>query len=318
VKELTVISGKGGTGKTSLVASFAALARNTIVADCDVDAADLHLVLAPQVVKKTPFVGGLKAHIDPESCTGCATCADLCRFEAVAAQGPPNAFTVETYTIDPIACEGCGVCAHFCDAEAITLKDAVQGEWFVSETRHGPMVHARLGIAAENSGKLVSIIRAAARQLAEEHGEELVIVDGSPGIGCPVIASVTGCHLVMVVTEPTLSGVHDLERVIGLAEHFSIPAAVVINKHDLNPEITGDVMSWCREKGVLVAGKIPYSPDFVQAMVASESVVEMGDGPAADAIKQIWRKTAGLLGLDDQSGVASMVRDPQEHQPKTL
>jgi len=288
VKELTVISGKGGTGKTSLVASFAALGRSTVIADCDVDAADLHLVTDPRTVECHSFTGGKEGRIDPALCNGCGTCADLCRFGAISPGGAPKALTAERCTIDPFACEGCGVCAHFCESGAIELVEPVQGEWFFSETRLGPMVHARLGIAAENSGKLVSLIRNRARQIAEERRLDLIIVDGSPGIGCPVIASITACDLVVAVTEPTLSGLHDLERVAELTAHFGIPLIVAINKFDLNETIAGELEEWCAEKEITVAGRVPYSSDFTAAMIASESVVEFTESPASTAIKKLW------------------------------
>ena len=295
MKELTVISGKGGTGKTSLVASFAALARSKVIADCDVDAADLHLVTEPRLVEHHSFTGGKAARIDETLCNGCAMCADLCRFGAISADGPSNALTVETCTIDPFACEGCGVCAHFCDAGAIELTETVQGEWFLSETRLGPMVHAKLGIAAENSGKLVSLIRSRAREIATEKNLDLIIVDGSPGIGCPVIASITECDLVLAVTEPTLSGLHDLERVADLTAHFKVPLIVAINKFDLNEAVSRNIEEWCTEKDIAVAGRIPYSGDFTAAMIACESVVEYAQGPATRAIKNLWNATEKAL-----------------------
>jgi len=298
VKELTVISGKGGTGKTSLVASFAALARSKVIADCDVDAADLHLVTEPRLVERHSFTGGKTARIDEALCNGCATCADLCRFGAISADGPSNALTVETYAIDPLACEGCGVCVRFCEAGAIEFTETVQGEWFLSETRVGPMVHARLGIAAENSGKLVSLIRSRAREIATEKNLELIVVDGSPGIGCPVIASITACDLVMAVTEPTLSGLHDLKRVADLTAHFGIRLIVAINKFDLNEAVTREIEEWCAEKEIAVAGRIPYSGDFTAAMIACASVVEFAESPAATAIKSLWIATERALRND--------------------
>ena len=298
MKELTVISGKGGTGKTSLVASFAALARSKVIADCDVDAADLHLVTEPRLVERHSFTGGKTARIDEALCNGCATCADLCRFGAISADGPSNALTVETYAIDPLACEGCGVCVRFCEAGAIEFTETVQGEWFLSETRVGPMVHARLGIAAENSGKLVSLIRSRAREIATEKNLELIVVDGSPGIGCPVIASITACDLVMAVTEPTLSGLHDLKRVADLTAHFGIRLIVAINKFDLNEAVTREIEEWCAEKEIAVAGRNPYSGDFTAAMIASASVVEFAESPAATAIKSLWIATERALRND--------------------
>jgi MinD superfamily P-loop ATPase len=295
VKELTVLSGKGGTGKTSLVASFASLAGGAVLADCDVDAADLHLILHPRVVDRSDFRGGKEARIDPDLCSGCLVCADLCRFDAAAGGGPADSLAMETCTIDPLACEGCGVCARFCPVGAISLEEVVQGEWFVSETRHGPMVHARLGPAAENSGKLVSIIRERARKLAGEENRDLVIVDGSPGIGCPVIASVTGSDLVLAVAEPTLSGMHDLERVASLAAHFGTPLVVAVNKCDLNTEMADRIAAWCEQNDIGVVGRIPYGKEFTAAMVAGVSVVEHGSGDCARAIEALWENTLGVL-----------------------
>jgi len=305
VKELTVLSGKGGTGKTSLVASFAALAKDKVLADCDVDAADLHLVIAPTPVTRSVFRGGKKARIDPEQCTGCGACIGLCRFDAVSSTAAADSSDPAPSIVDPLACEGCGVCAHFCEAGAIELEEQDQGEWFVSDTRHGPMVHARLGIAAENSGKLVSLIRSRARAIAEERGLELVIVDGSPGIGCPVIASVTGSDLVLAVTEPTLSGLHDLERVVLLAGHFGIPIAVVVNKYDLNETMALEIERWCAGKGIEIAGRISYSKEFTAAMIAGLSVVEYAEIPASSAagsdrsasreVRETWTATLDLL-----------------------
>ncbi|MGC8862499.1 MAG: ATP-binding protein, partial [Armatimonadota bacterium] len=236
--ELAVVSGKGGTGKTSLVASFAALAESKVLADCDVDAADLHLVLAPRVIERADFTGGKSARVILENCIGCGKCAEVCRFDAVTFDGPPNDVVAKTYLIDPLSCEGCGVCAHFCPAQAIEFSPHVSGEYYISETRHGLLVHARLGIAQENSGKLVTLVRREARRVAEERGLDLLIIDGAPGIGCPVIASLAGVDLALIVTEPTVSGMHDLDRVADLAAHFGIPACVCVNKCDINLQMT--------------------------------------------------------------------------------
>ena len=200
MKELVVVSGKGGTGKTSIVASFAVLAEGAVLADCDVDASDLHLVLEPTVLREEEFSGGSRARILSDVCVGCAKCEQLCRFDAVRCDGPGNDFVEKTYRVDPIACEGCGVCAHFCPAEAIEFAPVVNGHWYVSETRCGPMVHAKLGIAEENSGKLVSVVRQEAKKTAGERGLDLVLVDGAPDIGCPVIASITASSLASTIS----------------------------------------------------------------------------------------------------------------------
>jgi len=294
MRELVVISGKGGTGKTSVVASFAALAEGAVLADCDVDAADLHLLLAPQVEHRETFSGGRVASIRSEACTGCGRCLEHCRFGAVLVGGNEG----KTCRVDPIACDGCGVCALVCDEGAVRLNDRINGEWFVSATRHGPMVHARLGIAESNSGKLVTLVRRKAREIAESQGRGLVLIDGPPGIGCPVIASIAGTSLVVVVTEPTLSGIHDLKRVVDLAAHFGIPGAVLVNKHDLNPDLTGSIEAFCRERGLPVLGRIPYDLAVTRAQLAGRAVVEADRGPAAEGIRRGWEQTERQLGLE--------------------
>jgi len=295
MKEMTVISGKGGTGKTSLVASFAALGEGMVLADCDVDAANLHLVVEPRVKKSRPFVGGEKARIDSDLCVACGACFDFCRFGAVSMDGPPNSIAMEAFEIDPLACEGCGVCSRFCEAGAVVMEEAHGGAWFVSETRHGPLVHARLAAGAGNSGKLVSLIRQEAREIAARRDLDLVLVDGSPGIGCPVIASITGSRLVLVVTEPGLSGFHDLQRVAELARHFRIPVAVAINKFDLSREQEKEMEAWCTSQGIPVAGKIPFGTEFTEAMIPGKSVVEHSEGPVSAAVRNLWSEIEKLL-----------------------
>jgi len=287
MKEIVIISGKGGTGKTSLAASFAVLAGPVVVADCDVDAADLHLLLQPRISQKTVFTGGVTARIKSGHCTACGKCEELCRFDAIYFDGPGNGAYPKTFRVDPIACEGCGVCAWFCAEKAIALEPAVCGEWYVSETRVGPMVHARLGIAAENSGKLVTIVRNEARRLAEGQGKKLILIDGPPGIGCPVIASVTGATLALVVTEPTLSGEHDMERVLSLARHFSLPAAVCVNKWDLNAEMTERIEAKARQAGARIAGRVRYDNQVTAAQILQRTAVET-DAPCAQDVRRIW------------------------------
>jgi MinD superfamily P-loop ATPase len=290
IRELVVISGKGGTGKTSLAASFALLAERPVVADCDVDAADLHLILSPEVRERHEFRSGREAVIRQEACIRCGACRELCRYDAVMANGRRGGET--TYAIDAFSCEGCGVCVRFCPAKAIDFPERVCGEWMVSVTRAGPMVHARLGIAAENSGKLVSTVRREARRIAEADGRALVIVDGPPGIGCPVIASITGASLVVVVTEPTVSGEHDLERVLALARHFAIPAVVCVNKWDLNPAMTEHIEEKATLAGARPAGRIRYDPAFTLAQTRELAVVET-DAPAAGDVRQLWEQLQG-------------------------
>ncbi len=282
--EIVVLSGKGGTGKTSVAASLAVLADRPVVADCDVDAADLHLVLRPSVVRRHEFRSGNEAAIRRGDCTGCGACLARCRFGAILGGAAAGA---GGFSVDPIACEGCGACVDGCPEGAIDFPERLCGEWMISETRCGPMVHARLGVAAENSGKLVSTVRREARRIAEERGRSLLIVDGPPGIGCPVIASLTGASLALVVTEPTVSGEHDLERVLALARHFSVPAAVAVNKWDLNEEMTARIEGAAREAGVRIAGRIRYDPAVTRAQIEERAVVETG-APSGEDIRRIW------------------------------
>ncbi len=295
MKEIVVISGKGGTGKTSIVGSFAALANSAVMADCDVDAADLHLLLEPDIKQAHDFSGGKLASVITDKCIGCGRCEEVCNFDAVTLNGRANNVIDKTYTIDDVSCEGCGVCVHFCPVDAIEFEDAVNGQWFVSETRFGPMVHARLGIAQENSGKLVSLIRKEAKRIAAEQNNDFIIVDGSPGIGCPVIASITGADLVLVVTEPTISGQHDLDRVIELTEHFGIPTTVCVNKYDINPAITEEIEKKAQQKGLKVAGKIAYNTAVTKAQIAARSVVEYSDSDLKAQIVSLWESILDML-----------------------
>lgn len=298
-----VISGKGGTGKTSVVASFAALAENKILADCDVDAADLHLVLSPTILRRESFVGGMGATIEADKCIGCGKCISVCRFDAISFDGPANDVVGKTYKIDPIACEGCGVCAYVCPVDAVVFSPSTNGEWFISETRHGPMVHARLGIAEENSGKLVTVIRREASRIAKERGLDLIIIDGSPGIGCPVIASITGANLVLIVTEPTLSGLHDLDRVADLAAYFKIPTAICVNKCDINPEMTSRIRERCVERNIDMLGEIRYDTAVTRAQIEKKSVVEYDEGSASSDIKSLWDAVAHRLAFTGQQPI---------------
>jgi MinD superfamily P-loop ATPase len=281
MKELIVISGKGGTGKTSLVASFASLAENKVLCDADVDAADLHLIMNPKVKKESDFKSGFTASIEKETCNECGLCRDLCRFHAID----------ENYEVNPIDCEGCCVCVYFCPEKAIKFPENTCGEWFVSDTRLGPMVHASLGITEENSGKLVTLVRHEARRLAEEKNLDLILTDGPPGVGCPVIASIGGASAVLIVTEPTVSGIHDMERVSQLSAHFKVPAMVCVNKYDLNIDLTRNIENFAKDKGLTFLGGVPFDPIFTEAMVQSQTVLEYGNGSkAGEAIKGVWNK----------------------------
>jgi len=281
MKELVIISGKGGTGKTSLIAAFASLAKNMVLCDADVDAADLHLIMDPDVKQRSDFESGHTAIIDKDKCTECGLCRDLCRWNAID----------EDFMVDPIECEGCGVCYYFCPENAIEFPLNTCGEWFISDTRFGPMVHARLGIAEENSGKLVTLVRKEAKNLAENENMTLVLTDGAPGIGCPVIASIGGADAVLVVTEPTVSGVHDMERIIQLADFFGIPAVVCVNKYDLNPEKAEEVENFAFKKGLAFLGRVPFDPIFTKAMVQGRNIFEYDSGSeACHMVKGIWEK----------------------------
>ncbi|MDY7033835.1 MAG: ATP-binding protein [Thermodesulfobacteriota bacterium] len=284
MKQLTIISGKGGTGKTTITAAFAALAHDHVMADGDVDAADLHLILNPHIQKQEDFFGGRVPSLDRDKCDECGICMDVCRFDAI-----------HDLIIDPISCEGCGLCMHACPYDAIAMEEKLSGQWFLSITRFGPMVYAKLGIAEENSGKLVTLVRQQAKLVAEKDNRDLVIIDGPPGIGCPVIAAITGVNLVLVVTEPTLSGIHDLERVLDVAKHFNIPGVVCINKYDINLENSRTIKEYCHERSIEVVGEIPYDPIVTKAMVQRKSIVEYDSGMIVDITKNMWGRINGIL-----------------------
>jgi len=289
MKQLVVISGKGGTGKTILTASFAALARNKVMVDSDVDAANLHLLLNPEIVETYSFSGGKKAQIISEKCTDCAHCAEVCRFDAISETKDCKIL------IDPISCEGCGVCSFVCPEKAIEMKSCISGEWFVSKTKYGLFVHAKLGIGEENSGKLVTEIRRKATEIALEKSLDYIIIDGSPGIGCPVIASLTGTDMAIVITEPSLSGIHDMERVIQMAEHFKIKTACCINKFDLNKKNSNQIENWCQKKSIPFLGKISYDEDVTNSMLQGMPLVEYTEHSVSGEIKHIWEKLALLV-----------------------
>jgi MinD superfamily P-loop ATPase len=281
MREIVVLSGKGGTGKTVVAASFAALADNKVVCDCDVDAANLHLVLQPAVRETHEFWGQKMAVIDREACTGCGLCVEACRFDAI-----------RDFQVDPLACEGCGFCFHVCPEQAVAMVDTVAGHWYVSDTRHGPLVHARLDAGQENSGKLVAAVRQKARSMAKEEGAAYILSDGPPGIGCPVISSLSGVSLALIVTEPSLSAIHDLERVLAVCRHFRVPALVCINKHDLDEGNSRRIEDHCRKAGIEVAAKIPFDTVVSDAIVQGVPVVEFGDGLVSQRMEDLWKVVA--------------------------
>ncbi len=286
MKQIVVLSGKGGTGKTTLTASFAVIANNAVVADCDVDAPDLHLLLQPTVLKVKDFYGPKLATIDKAKCIKCGLCIENCRFDAIN----------NDFEIDPFACEGCGVCGVVCPKEAVIFTEQKAGETFISKTKYGPMVHALLNPGQENSGKLVTMTRLVASVVAQEEKRSLVIIDGSPGIGCPVIASVTNVDYALIVTEPTESGIHDLKRLLDLIKHFSTKPLVCINKFDINEEDTKKIENFCENENIPVLGKIPFNPIVVEAMVNGKPIVEYSpDSDVAKEINNIWSKISLLL-----------------------
>jgi MinD superfamily P-loop ATPase len=278
MKQILVLSGKGGTGKTVLTGALAALVENKVMVDCDVDAANLHLLLTPKIIEKHTFKSGKKARIDQNACLRCGKCRELCRFGAVT----------KDLLVDTSSCEGCGLCARICPAQAINMEDNVCGEWYVSETRYGCMVHARLGIGEDNSGKLVAQIRHVANEIALKGAREWIIIDGPPGIGCPAIASLCGVDSVLLVTEPTCSGLHDTIRVIDLVKHFKIPVQLVVNKWDINPAITEQFASFCLANGIIMAGRIPFDRAIVDGVVGGKTIMEGSNEFLKEIIRKIW------------------------------
>lgn len=286
--EILVISGKGGTGKTSLTAALAALAGRHVLCDLDVDAPDLHLLLHPQVLETQEFWSGNEAVIDVERCVRCGQCREVCRFGAVRE-------TPRALRIDPLRCEGCKVCVSLCPEQAITFTPKRCGTWYRSETRLGPMVHALLNPAEENSGRLVALLRKQAKELAQRDGIDLILSDGPPGIGCPVISALSGVQLALIVTEPTPSGQHDLERVVELGRHFKTRMAVIINKWDLSASISERIAQFCRLRDIALVARLPHDPDFVHAMVAGQAITEFTQGATSQAIREAWRTIRQLI-----------------------
>jgi MinD superfamily P-loop ATPase len=288
MKQIAVLSGKGGTGKTTITASLAVLAKNAVIADCDVDAPDLHLLLHPQIIESYDFKGSKLAVIDEARCTQCGLCREKCRFDAIT----------ESFQVDPLACEGCGVCMIVCPANAVTLTERISGHAYVSKTKYGLMSHALLSPSESNSGKLVTLVRQNAKILAEKENANFIIIDGSPGIGCPVIASVTGVDVGLVVTEPTMSGIHDLERALQLLKHFNVPPIVCINMYDINTDNTEEIVRFCKKNGVQVAGKIPFNSIVTEAMVEGKPVLEYASGSdVAKEIGVVWKNILSVLGI---------------------
>lgn len=285
MKEIVVISGKGGTGKTSITASLALLGgRDVVVADCDVDAADMHLLLQPDYAQSEDFYSGLTAVIDQEKCSGCGKCAEVCRFDAIPVID-------SRYIVNPLNCEGCSYCFHVCPEKAIVMKENNIGKWHISTTRIGnTLVHARLGIGAENSGKLVAKVKNEARRMAREKGGEIVIVDGSPGIGCPVVSSLSGADFVVLVTEPTLSALHDLKRAYELVKRFHLKAGCIINKSDLNNRVTGAIESYLQKESIIHISSLPYDETFTRAMTMGLTIVEYDNNRLKAILSQSWKK----------------------------
>lgn len=276
MRQLAIISGKGGTGKTTIAASLAVLAQKAVIADCDVEAPNLAMLLRPKVLETHDFSGLSRAVIDSAKCQRCGECVEVCRSGAI-----------HDFAVDHLSCNGCGVCYHICPRQAIVMQPCVAGQWFVSDTAFGPMVHARLEPGEENSGKLVSIVRAQARDLAGQ-GANTILIDGPPGIGCPVIASLTGVSRVLIVTEPTLSGISDLKRVLDLCRHFSVVPLVCVNRYDLSPANTRLIENWCAENGIRTTVCVPHDPEVVHAIAQGVPVVECSNGPAALKLRQLW------------------------------
>ena len=286
MKQVTILSGKGGTGKTTITASFAVLAKNTVTADCDVDAPDLHMLLHPEVIQMQEFQGSKIAVIDKTKCTECGFCRESCRFGAVTGD----------LKVDSVACEGCGVCTIACPVNAINLTERVSGSAYVSKTKFGLMSHAMLYPGESNSGKLVTLVRQNARILAGKENIDLILIDGSPGIGCAVIASVTGVDAGLIITEPSISGIHDLNRTLQLLNHFNIPKLVCINKYDINRKNTGKIVRSCKKKKINIVGKIPFDPTVTKAMVAGKTIVEHSpENKVSLEIKATWKRVLAFM-----------------------
>ena len=287
MKQILIASGKGGTGKTSITSAFASLAQKAVFADCDVDASDLHLILSPEILQTYSFVSGKEASINQPKCSNCGKCYQLCRFEAIVKPYHAN----QKYSVNPVACDGCGVCVKHCPEQAVNFTDKDNGEYFHSHTRFGELIHAQLHPGGENSGKLVSLVRKKALALAKASNSELILIDGPPGIGCPVIASLTGCDLLLIVVEPSLSSLHDAKRLIQLSKHFSVPCYILINKWDISPLLSKKMETEFNDMQVEVLGKLPFDKEFVRAMMEAKTIIEYHkNGETATTLFSIWKE----------------------------
>jgi MinD superfamily P-loop ATPase len=282
MRQLVIVSGKGGTGKTTVAGAFIALAWRSICVDADVDAPNLHLLLHPKVLEEEEFQGAKTVVRDEAKCTECGKCEEFCRFQAI-----------EDLKIDPFRCEGCGVCVYVCPEGALKLEDEVTGSTMLSRTRFGPFSHARLKIGAEASGKLVTQVRKNIERFTCQ--EQLVIIDGCPGIGCPVIASITGTDLALAVTEPSVSGLHDLQRILAVTRHFGIKSLVCINKFDLCPEMSEEIEGYCSREGIEVVGKIPFDAEVLEVVRQQRPLEDLLETKAGKAIEEIWETVRNHL-----------------------
>jgi len=298
LKEITVISGKGGTGKTSIVGSLAYLAKNKVIVDCDVDAADLHLILRGTKDFSEDFIGGIKAKITQSNCIQCGICKDYCRYDAIKENIDPATGIID-FSIDELVCEGCGVCASFCPDEAIELIDHKSGSWFTSTTKYGPLVHAKLGIAEANSGKLVSLLRKQAKDLAIKNECDIILVDGSPGIGCPVIASITGADYALIITEPTVSAIHDMERLFDLTKHFGIRCGICINKYDINRNLSDQIELFAKTNKISILSRIPYDENVTKAQIKGVPYLEYCGKDTVIELHDLWNNLNQEISLQD-------------------
>ncbi len=302
MKQLVILSGKGGTGKTSITGALAALADRAVLVDCDVDAADLHLILEPEILERHEFSAGEKAAIIQDNCIQCGVCYESCEFDAIIMDESSSTNALPIYTVDSLSCEGCAVCSYICLDKAVTMKPVVSGEWYRSDTRFGPMIHGRLGIAEANSGKLVALLREEARRIAEDQCRDTIIIDGPPGIGCPAIASLTGADYVLLVTEPTLPALHDLTRIADLIRHFRLTAGICINKCDINESIADRIEKFARDKGFEILGRLPYDIVVTRAQVAAKTIIEYTDGAFGGHLRSLWTNVRRRLDDIDVPG----------------